>query len=67
MSDRVGGVVKARYDFGENRVAMVALLTITMLPGKRSCGTAMAKFSGHAVILRSWPTVFADARMPESV
>src|SRR5215469_3972450 len=45
----------ARYDFGENRVATVTLLTITTLPGRRSCGTAMAKFSGHAVTFRRWP------------
>ena len=50
----------------ENRVATVALLTITTLPGRRSCGTAMAKFSGHAVTFRSSPTVFADTRMPGS-
>src|SRR5215472_14771633 len=56
----------ARYDFGENRVATVTLLTITTLPGRRSCGTAMAKFSGHAVTFRSSPTVFADTRMPGS-
>ena len=35
----------ARYDFGGNRVATLTLLTITTLPGRRSCGTAMAKFS----------------------
>jgi len=56
----------ARYDFGENRVATVTLLTITTLPGRRSCGTAMAKFSGHAVTFRSSPTVFADTQMPGS-
>src|SRR5262249_7577519 len=54
----------ARYDFGENRVATVTLLTITTLPGRRSCGTAMAKFSGHAVTFRSSPTVFAGTRVP---
>ena len=35
----------ACYDFGEKRVATVTLLTITTLPGRRSCGTTMAKFS----------------------
>src|SRR5262249_211050 len=52
------GAWKAHYDFGENRVATLALLTITTLPGRRSCGTATAKFSGHAFTFRSWPTVF---------
>src|SRR6266702_6079549 len=61
------GSGKARYDFGENRVATLALLTTTTLPGRRSCGTAMAKFSGHAFTFRSWPTVFAETRMSGSV
>src|SRR5262249_17440213 len=56
----------ACYDFGEKRVATVTLLTITTLPGRRSCGTVMAKFSGHAVTFRSSPTVFAETRMPGS-
>jgi hypothetical protein len=61
------GAWKARYDFGENRVATLALLTITTLPGRRSCGTATAKFSGHAFTFRSWPTVFAETGMSGSV
>jgi hypothetical protein len=60
------GSGNARYDFGENRVATVTLPTITALPERRSCGTAMAKFSGHAATFRSSPTVFADTRMPGS-
>jgi hypothetical protein len=60
------GAWKARYDFGENRVATLALLTITTLPGRRSCGTATAKFSGHAFTFRSSPTVFAETRMSGS-
>jgi len=56
----------ARYDFGANRVATLALLTITTLPGRRSCGTATAKFSGHAFTFRSSPTVFAETRMSGS-
>jgi hypothetical protein len=49
-----------RYVFGEVRVAALALLTFTALPGWRSCGVVIAKFSAHAVNLRSSPTVFAD-------
>jgi hypothetical protein len=30
----------------------------TTLPGKRSCGVVMTKFSGHAVTLRSLPILF---------
>src|SRR5262249_52898737 len=33
----------------------LTLLTITTLSGKCSCGTAIAKFSGHAATFRSWP------------
>jgi hypothetical protein len=58
--------VKARYDFGENRVATVALLTITTLPGTRSRGTVTAKFSGHSFTFRSWPTVLAKTRVSGS-
>ena len=49
------------YGFGAYRVDTVTLLTITTLPAKRSCGTAIARFSGHAATFRSWPTVFASA------
>ena len=53
----------ARYDFGANRVATLALLTITTLPSRRFCGTARANFSGHAFTFRRSPTVFAETRM----
>ena len=56
----------AAYGFGETRVATLALLTFTVLSGRRSCGVIMTKFSGHAVTFRSLPTVFADTRMPRS-
>src|SRR5438552_16390523 len=56
----------AAYGFGETRVATLALLTFTVLSGRRSCGVIMTKFSGHAVTFRSSPTVFADTRMPRS-
>jgi hypothetical protein len=54
------------YDFGAVRVATFALLTFTALLGSRSCGVVTAKFSGHAVIFRSSPTVFGDGWMPGS-
>jgi hypothetical protein len=34
------------------RVAILTLLTLTMLSGYRSCGVVMAKFSGQTVTLR---------------
>ena len=52
------------YDFGVTRVACVALLIRIALSEWRSCGVVITKFSGHAVTLRSSPTVFAD--MPTS-
>jgi hypothetical protein len=55
-----------RYDFGDVRVATLALLTRTALSGYRSCGVVIAKFSGQAVSLRSSPTVFADISMSAS-
>src|SRR5262249_39263150 len=48
------------YGFGERRFAPLALLTLIALSGRRSCGVAITKFSGHSVTLRSSPTVFAD-------
>jgi hypothetical protein len=48
------------YGFGERRFALLALLTFITLSGWRSCGVVITKFSGHAVTLRSSPTVFAD-------
>src|SRR5262245_15000506 len=54
------------YDFGVMRVATFALLTFTVLLGSRSSGVVTAKFSGHAVIFRSSPTVFGDGWMPGS-
>jgi hypothetical protein len=59
-----GGV--PTYDFGAVRVATFALLTFTALSGSRCCGVVTAKFSGHAVIFRSSPTVFGDGWMPGS-
>ena len=55
-----------RYDFGDVRVATLALLTRTALSGHRSCGVVIAKFSGQTVTLRSSPTVFAGISMSES-
>src|SRR5205823_14523340 len=55
------------YGFGAYRLDTVTLLTITALPGKRSCGTATARFSGHAATFRSWPTVFAETPTFRSV
>jgi len=40
------------YGFGETRVATLALLTLTALPGRRSSGVVITKFSGHAVTFR---------------
>jgi hypothetical protein len=48
------------YDFGAQRVATSALLTFTALLASRSCGIVIAEFSGHAVALRSSPTVFGN-------
>jgi hypothetical protein len=52
-------VAEARYDFGDVRVATLALLTLTALSGLRSRGVVIAKFSGHTVTLRGSPTIFA--------
>jgi hypothetical protein len=54
------------YDFGVVRVACVALLTLIALWELRSCGVEITRFSGHSVILRSSPTVFADKPMSRS-
>jgi hypothetical protein len=54
------------YDFGDVRVATLTLLTLTALPGERSCGVVIAKFSGQTVTLRSSPTVFAVTSMSAS-
>jgi hypothetical protein len=54
------------YDFGAQRVATFALLTFTALLASRSCGIVIAKFSGHAVALRSSPTVFGNGWTPAS-
>ena len=53
-----------RYDFGDARVAILTLLTLTMLPPYRSCGVVIAKLPGQTCILRSSPTVIADILMP---
>jgi hypothetical protein len=37
-------VAEARYDFGDVRVATLALLTLTALSGLRSRGVVIAKF-----------------------
>ena len=55
-----------RYDFGEVRIAILTLLTLTMLPRYRSCGVVITKLSGETLTLRSSPTVFADISMAES-
>jgi predicted transporter len=47
-------------------VATLALFTFTTLSEWRSCGVVITKFSGHDVIFRSSPTVFADTAMPGS-
>src|SRR5262252_1819703 len=57
---------RARYGFGEVRVATLALLIFTALSGRRSCGVVITKFSDHVVTLRSSPTVFADTPIPAS-
>jgi hypothetical protein len=56
----------APYDFGEVRVAWLTLLTLTALSEWRSSGVVIARLSGHAVTLRSSPTVFADTWMSAS-
>jgi hypothetical protein len=48
------------------RVATFTLLTLTALSACRSRGVVTAKFSGHAVNLRSSPTVLADTLMSGS-
>ena len=55
-----------RYGFGETRVGLLGLLTFIVPSGRRSGGVVMAKFSGHDVIFRSSPTVFADTPMSGS-
>jgi hypothetical protein len=60
-----GGAAEPRYDlrpygFGKRRFALLALLTLIALSGRRSCGVVITKFSGHAVTLRSSATLFAD-------
>jgi hypothetical protein len=55
-----------RYAFGEERVGLLALLTLMVPSGLRSGGVVMAKFSGHDVKFRSSPTVLADSPMPSS-
>jgi hypothetical protein len=55
-----------RYVFGAVRVATFTLLTLTALSALRSWGVVTAKVSGHAVALRSSPTVFADNSMSGS-
>src|SRR5262245_3019774 len=57
---------RARYGFGEVRVATLALLIFTALSGRRSCGVVITKFSDHVVTFRSSPTVFADTPVPVS-
>src|SRR5215813_9220159 len=57
---------RARYGFGEVRVATLALLIFTALSGRRSCGVVITKFSDHVVTFRSSPTVFADTPVPTS-
>jgi hypothetical protein len=59
-------MMDAHYDFGDVRVATLALLTLNAPPEPRSCGVDIAKLSGHAVTLRSAPTVFADILMSAS-
>jgi hypothetical protein len=51
------------YLFGAVRVATLTLLTLTALSACLSCGVVTAKLSGHAVTLRSSPTVLADTLM----
>jgi hypothetical protein len=63
--------MKAKFDtvpyrFGETRVATLALLIFTALSGRCSGGVVITKFSGHAVIFRSSPTLVADTPMPAS-
>jgi putative SOS response-associated peptidase YedK len=54
------------YVFGVVRVATLNLLTLTALSACLSCGVVTAKVSGHAVTLRSSPTVLADTSMSGS-
>ena len=53
------------YCFGETRGATLALLTFTT-PLSWPCGATIAKFSGHVVTFRSWPTVLAETSMSGS-
>src|SRR5262245_51885292 len=62
-SNRATSPFVPTYDFGVVRVATFALLTFTALLGSPCCGVVTAKFSGHAVIFRSSPTVFGDGWM----
>jgi hypothetical protein len=59
-------VLTASYVFGAVRVATFTLLTLTALSACRSCGVVSAKVSGHAVTLRSSPTVLADTSISGS-
>jgi hypothetical protein len=54
------------YDFGEVRLATLALLTFTVLSEWRSRGVVIARSPGQVVSFRSSPTVFADTPMPRS-
>jgi hypothetical protein len=56
----------APYGFGDVRAATVALLTVTLLSGSRTCGVATTTFAGHVATSRSWLTVFADTAIPGS-
>jgi hypothetical protein len=56
----------APYGFGDVRAAAVALLTVTLLSGSRTCGVATTTFAGHVATSRSSLTVFADTAIPGS-
>jgi hypothetical protein len=56
----------ASYGFGDVRAATVALLTVTLLSGSRTCGVATTTFAGHVATSRSSLTVFADTAIPGS-
>jgi hypothetical protein len=51
------------HRFGEVRVAILTLLTLTTFSGWQSCGVVIPKFSGQTVTLRSSQTVLADISM----
>jgi hypothetical protein len=55
------------YCFGETRAFTLALVTFTTLSGWCSGGVVITRFSDHAVIFRSSPTVFADTPLSGSV